>query len=92
MNTKEKKKYGHPTIKPVDILKNMILNISVKGEVIFDTFMGSGSTGVACINTDRQFVGIEIDERYFNVAKERIDKAVAENAAAFLNGENKEIK
>ena len=73
-------------------VKNMILNSSVKGDVIFDPFMGSGSTGVACINTDRQFVGIEIDERYFNVAKERIDKAVAENAAAFLNGENKEIK
>ena len=71
---------------------NMVFNTIEHKDVIFDPFMGSGSTGVACINTDRQFVGIEIDERYFNVAKERIDKAVAENAAAFLNGENKEIK
>lgn len=92
MNTKEKKKYGHPTIKPVDILKNLILNSSVKEDVIFDPFMGSGSTGVACINTDRQFVGIELDEGYFNIAKERIEKAAAENAAAFLNGENEGIK
>lgn len=92
LNTKEKKKYGHPTIKPVDILKNLILNSSVKQDIILDPFMGSGSTGVACINEERKFIGIEIDERYFNVAKERINRAVAENATVFLNGENERIK
>lgn len=78
LNTKEKKKYGHPTIKPVDILKNLILNSSVKQDIILDPFMGSGSTGVACINTGREFIGIELSGYYYKVAQERINKAIAD--------------
>ena len=66
----------HPTEKPVDILELFIKNSSDENAVVFDGFMGSGSTGVACVNTGRRFIGIELDEGYFNIAKERIEKAI----------------
>lgn len=74
LNQGDKKKYNHPTIKPVDILQNLIINSSKEGEVVFDPFMGSGSTGVACKKTNRAFVGIEIDKTYYNTAIERIEQ------------------
>lgn len=73
LNQGDKKKYNHPTIKPVDILQNLIVNSSKEGEVVFDPFMGSGSTGVACKKTNRDFVGIEIDKNYYDIAVERIE-------------------
>ena len=73
LNQGDKKKYNHPTIKPVDILQNLIINSSKEGEVVFDPFMGSGSTGVACKKTNRDFVGIEIDKTYYDTAVERIE-------------------
>ena len=51
---------------------------SDEGAVVFDGFMGSGSTGVACVNTNRNFVGIELDDGYFNIAKKRIEGAYAD--------------
>lgn len=74
VNKKEKQLYKHPTIKPLDIIKNLIINSSQENDTILDCFMGSGSTGVACANTNRNFIGIELDEKYFNIAKERIEK------------------
>ena len=68
----------HPTEKPVDLLELFIKNSSDENAVVLDGFMGSGSTGVACVNTNRRFIGIELDEGYFNIAKERIGKAMAE--------------
>lgn len=65
----------HPTEKPVDLLEIFIKESSNAGEVVFDGFMGSGSTGVACVNTGRKFIGFELDEEYFNIAQERIQKA-----------------
>lgn len=65
----------HPTEKPVDLLEFYIKNSSNVGDVVLDPFMGSGSTGVACVNTKRNFIGIELDEKYFNIAKEHIDKS-----------------
>src|SRR5574344_961102 len=65
----------HPTEKPVELMEILINNSSLDGEVVLDPFMGSGSTGVACINTNRNFIGIELDETYFNIAKERIKQA-----------------
>lgn len=73
LNRGDKKKYNHPTIKPVDILQNLIINSSKEDEVVFDPFMGSGSTGVACKKTNRDFVGIEIDKNYYDIAVERIE-------------------
>ena len=63
----------HPTEKPVELMEILINNSTDVGGVVIDPFMGSGSTGVACKNLDRQFIGIEIDEKYFNIAKERIE-------------------
>lgn len=62
----------HPTQKPVALLEYLIKTYTNEGETVLDNCMGSGSTGVACINTNRNFIGIELDEKYFNIAKERI--------------------
>lgn len=62
----------HPTQKPVPLLEYLIKTYTQEGEVILDNCMGSGSTGIACINTGRQFIGMEKDETYFELAKERI--------------------
>ena len=65
----------HQTQKPTDLLEWLINTYSNSGETVLDSCMGSGSTGVACVNTDRNFIGIEMDEHYFNVAQDRIKKA-----------------
>ena len=75
LNQSDKKKYGHPTVKPLSILENLVVNSSQEGEIVLDCFMGSGSTGVACFNTNRNFIGIELDEGYFKIAQNRIEKA-----------------
>lgn len=62
----------HPTQKPVDMNEYLIGKSSLEDEVVLDPFMGSGTTGVACKNLNRRFIGIEKDETYFNLAKERI--------------------
>jgi site-specific DNA-methyltransferase (adenine-specific) len=66
----------HRTEKPVDLLEWLIKTYSNKGDLVLDNCMGSGSTGVACANTDRKFIGIELDEEYFQIAKARIDLAL----------------
>lgn len=78
LNQSDKKKYGHPTIKPVEIVKNLIINSSNENDLVLDPFMGSGTTGVACVNTNRNFIGIELDKNYFNIAKERINNVQTE--------------
>ena len=65
----------HPTQKPVKLLEYLIKTYTNEGELVLDNCMGSGSTGVACINTNRNFIGIELDENYFNIAKDRINAA-----------------
>lgn len=65
----------HDTEKPVELMKILIENSSKENEIILDPFMGIGSTGVACVNTNRNFIGMELDENYFNIAKDRIEKA-----------------
>ena len=65
----------HPTQKPVALLEDLIQTYSNEGETVLDFTMGSGSTGVACVKTNRQFIGIELDEGYFNTAKKRIEEA-----------------
>lgn len=62
----------HPNEKPVSLLEYLIKTYTNEGETVLDNCMGSGSTGVACRNTNRNFIGFEIDEKYFNIAKERI--------------------
>ena len=66
----------HPTQKNVEMLERFIKNNADKQELVLDCFMGSGTTGVACINTDRHFIGIELDEHYFDVSIQRIKEAI----------------
>ena len=63
----------HPTQKPVALLEYLIKTYTNEGELALDFTMGSGSTGVACINTNRKFIGIELNENYFNIAKGRLE-------------------
>lgn len=65
----------HPTQKPVALLEYLIKTYTNENETVLDNCMGSGSTGVACVNTNRNFIGIELSEEYYNIAKERIKKA-----------------
>jgi len=65
----------HPTQKPVALLEYMIRTYTNPGEVVLDNCMGSGSTGVACVNTGRRFIGMELDTQYFDIAKSRIEFA-----------------
>ncbi len=69
----------HPTEKPIKLMERLILASSNIGETILDCCMGSGTTGVACANTGRNFIGIERDEGYFKIAQDRIAAAVASN-------------
>ena len=64
---------NHPTQKPVGLMEYLIKTYTNEGETVLDFTMGSGSTGVACVNTNRRFIGIELDQTYFNTAKERIE-------------------
>ena len=65
----------HPTQKPVELLEYLIKTYTVTGETVLDFTMGSGSTGVACLNTNRKFIGIELDDKYFEIAKNRLKEA-----------------
>lgn len=66
----------HPTQKPVAMCEYFIKTYTSEGATVLDNCMGSGSTGVACVNSNRNFIGIELDERYFNIAKERIESLI----------------
>lgn len=65
----------HPTQKPVELLEYLIKTYTNEGDLVLDFTMGSGSTGVACINTNRKFIGIELDNTYFEIAEKRISEA-----------------
>ena len=74
-NIKSKNEHGqnlHDTEKPVELMEILIKNSSSEGDIVFDPFMGIGSTGVACKNLQRKFIGIEIDKQYFDIANTRI--------------------
>ena len=64
----------HPTQKPVELLEYLIKTYTNENEIVLDNCMGSGSTGVACLNTNRRFIGIEKDDNYFEIAKKRIEE------------------
>ena len=66
----------HPAVFPVQLAQDHIISWSNEGDIVLDCFMGSGTTGVACANTNRHFIGIELDDTYYEIAKQRIDNAV----------------
>lgn len=73
LNQKDKRLYKHPTIKPINITKNLIINSSQEGDTVLDCFMGSGTTGVACKELNRNFIGIELNPDYFDIAWKRVN-------------------
>jgi site-specific DNA-methyltransferase (adenine-specific) len=66
----------HPAQKPVALMEYMIRTYTNEGDTVLDNCMGSGTTGVACMNTGRKFIGIEMDEEYFAIAEKRIQEAI----------------
>ncbi|WP_281512236.1 DNA-methyltransferase [Mammaliicoccus vitulinus] len=72
-NRQDKNNYHHPTIKPLNIIKNLIINSSKGGGIILDPFIGSGTTAVACKELNRNFIGFEINEEYFKIANDRLN-------------------
>ena len=66
----------HPTEKPTKLIEIFIKQSSDIDDIVFDGFMGSGSTGVACINTNRKFIGCELDENYFKIAEQRLKNTI----------------
>lgn len=76
LNKSDKDIWGHPTIKPLELVERHIKHSTNPGDTVLDCFMGSGTTGVACRNLDRNFIGIEIDQKYFDIAKRRIETQV----------------
>ena len=74
----------HPTQKPVALCEYLIKTYTNEGETVLDNTMGSGTTGVACMNTNRNFIGIERDDKYFAIAKARIEQAQAEFMKGFV--------
>ena len=81
--TDSKDKRYHPTQKPTELLEFLIREYTNPGDTVLDPFMGSGSTGVACVNTGRKFIGMELDPGYFEIAKQRIEEAQAQARLAW---------
>lgn len=79
---------AHPAVFPVDLPKHLCLSFSAEGETILDPFMGSGTTGVACVKLGRKFIGIEIEPKYFDIACRRIEAAYAQ-PDIFIEAERK---
>lgn len=77
INKTDKDKYKHPTIKPINIIKNLIINSSNKGDIVLDCFSGSGTTCVAAKELERQFIGIEIDPEYHKISLDRLNGVLA---------------
>ena len=74
INKKEKEFGNHPTQKPKKVLERIILASTQEGDLLLDPFNGSGTTGIACKKLGRDFIGIELDKEYFEIAEKRIDE------------------
>jgi DNA modification methylase len=77
-NQEDNIKYGHPTVKPLHIIQNLIVNSTDMGGVILDPFIGSGTTAVACIKEKRHFIGYELNKDYYDKAVRRIQAEQAQ--------------
>ncbi len=83
-SSRDEKRGLHPTQKPVALMEYLIKTYTNEGETVLDFTMGSGTTGVACCNLSRSFIGIEMDENYFNIASKRIEAVRAYNGVAVI--------
>lgn len=76
-NVEDKRKYGHPTPKPVDIIENLVENSSLEGQVVCDHFMGSATTAIACLHKNRNYIGFELNEEYYRKSLDRIQRELS---------------
>ena len=76
---RKKEKVGHPTQKPIKLMNRIVEMTTNKGDIILDPFMGSGTTAIACLNTNRQYIGFELDETYHKISVDRINKHLERN-------------
>ena len=83
---KSKQERLHPAPFTIQLAKDHILSWSNEGDVVLDCFMGSGTTGVACVKTNRKFIGIEVDKRYFQIAMKRLESHINENFTLSIEG------
>ena len=74
----------HPTQKPVALMEYLVKTYTNEGDTVLDFTMGSGTTGVACVNTDRRFIGIELEEKYYNIAKDRLTEVIKKKKEEML--------
>ena len=72
-NITDKQMYNHPTIKPLEYVKNHILNSTKENDIVLDCFMGSGTTAVACKALNRQYIGFELNPKYWQIAVDRVN-------------------
>ena len=72
-NKDDKEKYNHPTIKPLELVKRHILHSTKENDIVFDAFMGSGTTCLAAKQTNRKYIGFEINDKYFKIAQDRLN-------------------
>jgi DNA modification methylase len=77
LNVNDKKLYNHPTIKPLEVVKNHIFNSSKENDIVLDPFMGSGTVGVACKELNRRYIGFEINKEYHKIAVNRLNGILA---------------
>lgn len=84
INKSDKDLYNHPTIKPLDLVKRHILHTTQPNDIVLDCFCGSGTTCVACQETGRRFIGMEINEEYYKIAKNRINGINANGQIGFM--------
>lgn len=82
-NVQDKKKYNHPTIKPLSIIRTLIKNSSNENDIVLDCFSGSGTTCVACKELNRQFIGIEINPEYHRISMDRLNGILANGQLSF---------
>lgn len=90
-NKLDKDLYNHPTIKPLDLVKRHILHTTQPNDIVLDCFCGSGTTCVACKETGRKFIGMEINEEYYKIAKNRINGINANGQIGFMFDDNGNI-
>ena len=88
INKEDKELYNHPTIKPLNIIKNLIINSSLENEIVLDCFCGSGTTCVAAKELNRKYIGFEIDDEYYKIASNRINGITANGQTSIFTDFN----
>ena len=91
INNNDKELFNHPTIKPLEMVKRHLLNLTKENDIVLDCFCGSGTTCVACKETGRRFIGMEIDPKYYKIAVDRVNGINANGQMGFMFNEKGEI-